>query len=146
VSSVIRVSEKYGSKLLSGAPQGFLTYVWKRSRRTPAITALIGLLVALAVAIGWNIWRSELTHRSPTKGIAVLPFEDLSADPDNAYLADGIQEEILTRLTKIADLKVISRPSTQHYRTKPTGLAEIAKQLGVTNHPAFQKLCEEKQP
>jgi len=67
------------------------------------------------------------------KSIAVLPFENLSRDPDNAYFADGIQEEILTRLAKIADLKVISRTSTQRYQSKPGNLAEIAKQLGVAN-------------
>ena len=63
----------------------------------------------------------------------MLPFENLSRDPDNAYFADGIQEEILTRLASIADLKVISRTSTQHYQSKPRNLAEIAKQLGVAN-------------
>ena len=63
----------------------------------------------------------------------MLPFENLSHDPDNAYFADGIQEEILTRLASIADLKVISRTSTQHYQSKPRNLAEIAKQLGVAN-------------
>jgi len=63
----------------------------------------------------------------------VLPFENLSHDPDNAYFADGIQEEILTRLSKIADLKVISRTSTQRYKSKPDNLLEIAKQLGVAN-------------
>ena len=68
-----------------------------------------------------------------TNGIAVLPFENLSPDPDNAYFADGIQEEILTRLASIADLKVISRTSTQRYQSKPRNLAEIAKQLGVAN-------------
>ena len=67
------------------------------------------------------------------KSIAVLPFENLSGDPDNAYFAEGIQDEILTRLAKIADLKVISRTSTQHYKSKPKNLAEIAKQLGVAN-------------
>ena len=67
------------------------------------------------------------------KSVAVLPFENLSSDPDNAYFADGIQEEILTRLAKIADLKVISRTSTQRYQSKPGNLAEIAKQLGVAN-------------
>ena len=60
-------------------------------------------------------------------------FENLSSDPENAYFADGIQEEILTRLAKIADLKVISRTSTQQYQSKPGNLAEIAKQLGVAN-------------
>ncbi len=68
-----------------------------------------------------------------TKSIAVLPFENLSRDPDNAFFADGIQEEILTRLSKIADLKVISRTSTQQYQSKPGNLSEIARQLGVAN-------------
>src|SRR5262249_44711762 len=67
------------------------------------------------------------------KSIAVLPFENLSRDPDNAYFAQGIQEEILTRLAGIADLKVISRTSTQQYQSKPSNLSEIAKQLGVAN-------------
>jgi len=68
-----------------------------------------------------------------TKSIAVLPFENLSHDPDNAYFADGIQEEILTRLAKIADLKVISRTSTQRFKSTPDNLLEIARQLGVAN-------------
>ena len=67
------------------------------------------------------------------KSIAVLPFQNLSSDPDNAYFADGIQDEVLTRLTKIGDLKVISRTSTQGYQSQPGNLAEIAKQLGVAN-------------
>src|SRR5213592_3750995 len=69
----------------------------------------------------------------PEKSIAVMPFENLSRDPDNAYFADGIQDEILTRLSKIADLKVISRTSTQHYKSAPDNLPEIAKQLGVAH-------------
>src|SRR5438128_260480 len=69
----------------------------------------------------------------PEKSIAVLPFENLSEEKANAYFADGIQEEILTRLASIADLKVISRTSTQRYQSKPGNLAEIAKQLGVAN-------------
>src|SRR5438046_4917575 len=69
----------------------------------------------------------------PAKSIAVLPFENLSRDADNAYFAEGIQEEILTRLAKIADLKVISRTSTQRYQSRPGNLTEIAKQLGVAN-------------
>jgi TolB-like protein/Tfp pilus assembly protein PilF len=67
------------------------------------------------------------------KSIAVLPFENRSRDPDNAYFAEGIQDEILTRLAKIADLKVISRTSTQHYKSAPENLPEIAKQLGVAH-------------
>jgi TolB-like protein/Tfp pilus assembly protein PilF len=70
---------------------------------------------------------------APEKSIAVLPFENRSEDKANAYFADGIQDEILTRLSKIADLKVISRTSTQHYRSKPENLSKIAKELGVAN-------------
>ena len=69
----------------------------------------------------------------PEKSIAVLPFGNLSRDPDNAYFADGIQDEILTRLAKIADLKVISRTSTQHYKSAPENLPEIARLLGVAH-------------
>src|SRR5213083_2489945 len=67
------------------------------------------------------------------KSIAVLPFENLSEDKANAYFAEGIQDEILTRLSKIADLKVISRTSTQHYKSAPENLPEIARQLGVAH-------------
>jgi eukaryotic-like serine/threonine-protein kinase len=69
----------------------------------------------------------------PEKSIAVLPFENLSEDKANAYFVEGIQDEILTRLSKIADLKVISRTSTQHYKNAPENLPEIAKQLGVAH-------------
>ena len=69
----------------------------------------------------------------PAKSIAVLPFENRSEDKSNAYFADGVQDEILTRLSKIGDLKVISRTSTQRYKNTPLSLAEIAKQLGVAN-------------
>src|SRR5262249_22064793 len=75
----------------------------------------------------------KLCEEKIDKSIAVLPFENLSNIPDNAYFAEGIQEEILTRLAKIADLKVISRTSTQRYQSKPDDLGEIAKQLGVAN-------------
>lgn len=69
----------------------------------------------------------------PAKSIAVLPFDNLSRDPDNAYFAEGVQDEILTRLAKIADLKVISRTSTQHFKSSPDNLPEIARQLGVAH-------------
>ena len=69
----------------------------------------------------------------PEKSIAILPFENLSGDKANAYFADGIHDEILMRLSKIADLKVISRTSTQHYKSAPENLPEIAKQLGVAH-------------
>ena len=79
-------------------------------------------LIALAVAIGWIIWKSEFIRLIAKSGVAVLPFENLSSDPDNAYFANGIQEEILTRLASIADLKVISRTSAQQYQSKPRNL------------------------
>ena len=69
----------------------------------------------------------------PQRSIAVLPFDNLSRDPDNAFFASGIQDEILTRLAKIGALKVISRGSTQQYQSKPANLSEIGKQLGVAN-------------
>src|SRR5262249_9613458 len=82
---------------------------------------------------------------APEKSIAVLPFENLSEDKVNAYFADGVQEEILTRLAKIADLKVISRTSTQRYQSRPNNLSEIAKQLGVANilEGSVQKVADQ---
>src|SRR3954471_11093159 len=76
---------------------------------------------------------SGLTANIPEKSIAVLPFENLSSEKDNAYFAEGIQDEILTRLSKIAALKVISRTSTQHYQSAPANLPQIARELGVAN-------------
>ena len=69
----------------------------------------------------------------PAKSIAVLPFANLSRDPDNAYFVEGIQDEILTRLSKIADLKVISNTSTQKYKSAPDNLRDVARELGVAN-------------
>ena len=69
----------------------------------------------------------------PAKSIAILPFENLSRDPDNAFFAEGVQDEILTRLAKVADLKVIARTSTQRFKSAPPDLREVAKQLGVMN-------------
>jgi serine/threonine protein kinase/Flp pilus assembly protein TadD len=111
---------------------GFFTRARKWVRRNPSTGVFVTLLVALAAGIGVMTWKRESAVLVP-KSVAVLPFENLSNDPDNAYFSDGIQEEILTRLAKIADLKVISRTSTQRYQSKPDNLAEIAKQLGVTN-------------
>src|SRR5213595_3085459 len=76
---------------------------------------------------------ASVPNELPAKSIAVLPFDNLSRDPDNAYFAEGVQDEILTRLAKVADLKVISRTSTQRFKSAPPDLREIAKQLGVMN-------------
>src|SRR5437868_546098 len=106
------------------------------SRRFALIGAL-GLLVVIAVWFLFGRYKMSTKQSGPAevpaKSIAVLPFENLSRDPDNAYFADGIQDEILTRLSKIADLKVISRTSTQHYKSAPENLPEIARLLGVAH-------------
>jgi len=114
---------------------GVFTRGKKWVRRNPTSALLAASLMALTAAAGWIVWKTEFIPDKVgiTNGIAVLPFENLSGDPDNAYFANGIQEEILTRLASIANLKVISRTSTQHYQNKPRNLAEIAKQLGVAN-------------
>jgi serine/threonine protein kinase/Tfp pilus assembly protein PilF len=112
---------------------GFLTRGRKWLQRNPATAVSVVSLAGLVAATGVMVWKSDLIRPLPTTGIAVLPFESLSEDKGNAYFADGIQDEILTRLSKIADLKVISRTSTQNYKSKPENLREIAKQLGVAH-------------
>jgi serine/threonine protein kinase/Flp pilus assembly protein TadD len=119
---------------IQAKPSGFFTHARKWVRRNPSTSVLVTLLVALAVGMGVMTWNRELKPAVPIpKSIAVLPFENFSNDPDNAYLAEGIQEELLTRLAKISDLRVVSRASTQRYQSKPRDLAQIAKQLGVAN-------------
>jgi TolB-like protein/class 3 adenylate cyclase/Tfp pilus assembly protein PilF len=108
----------------------------KRRTRLRWAEMAIGFLVLVTIVAGLNFVLRRATR--PTlniaeKSIAVLPFENLSEDKANAYFADGIQDEILTRLSKIADLKVISRTSTQHYKSAPENLPEIARQLGVAH-------------
>jgi TolB-like protein/class 3 adenylate cyclase/Tfp pilus assembly protein PilF len=105
-------------------------------------TLLLIVLVVSALALATSFFilfrRGALSRISnaaiiPEKSIAVLPFENRSEEKANAYLTDGIQDEILTRLAKISDLKVISRTSTQHYKSAPENLPEIARQLGVAH-------------
>src|SRR6266699_1741538 len=103
----------------------------KRRKRGVLVTLVAALLAVAAVAC-FFFFRAPAPSPNE-KSIAVLPFENLSANKSNAYFADGIQDEILTRLSKIADLKVISRTSTQRYKKKSQKLSEIAKQLGVAN-------------
>src|SRR5438094_79775 len=76
---------------------------------------------------------ASASNELPAKSIAVLPFDNLSRDPDNAFFAEGVQDEILTRLAKVADLKVIARTSTQKFKSAPENLPDIAKQLGALN-------------
>jgi TolB-like protein/Tfp pilus assembly protein PilF len=108
-----------------------------RKQKFKRILVLLLLAVALAVGALMLIRQRPKPGSSmagiPEKSIAVLPFENRSEEKANVYFADSIQDEILTRLSKIADLKVISRTSTQHYKSAPANLPEIAKQLGVAN-------------
>lgn len=110
--------------------------VWTRGqkwiRRKPAIAAVIALSLALAAAVGWNIWRSELVHRPPTTGIAVLPFENLSNDIEDEFFADGVQDDLVTKLANIAELKVISRSSVMQYRGEHN-TRQVGEALGVSN-------------
>ena len=125
---------------------------WKRTasgsvRRVSASpwpkVLLVSALLLSAVALGVSFWiffrhgLAPLASNPPPlvseKSIAVLPFENRSEEKSNQYFADGIQDEILTRLSKIADLKVISRTSTQHYKSNPENLPEIARDLGVAH-------------
>lgn len=103
--------------------------------KKPAIFVLVTSLLILAVAVSWTVYKGKLHPKKvgTTKGVAVLPFENLSPDPDNAYYAEGVYEEILARLATIHDLNVISRNSTQQYQRTPRNIHEIAKQLGVSN-------------
>jgi len=105
-----------------------------QSRRRKAMLASAALTFAIAAfALGTWLYQRARAFTPEERSIAVLPFENLSSDKENAYFAEGIQDEILTRLSKIADLRVISRTSTQRYKSTPENLPEIAKQLGVAH-------------
>src|SRR5499426_2703568 len=112
-------------------------------RATPEITAprtgrrrniimLIATGVVVSAATGFFLLPRLAAHKVD-KSIAVLPFENLSAEKENAYFADGIQDEILTKLATVRDLKVISRTSTAKYQSKPENLKTVAQELGVSN-------------
>jgi serine/threonine protein kinase len=101
-------------------------------RRTRVAFAAAGF--ALAVAAGWIVWKSEVFHPAPEKSIAVLPFSNLSKAEENAFFADGVQDEILTNLSRVSDLKVISRGSTMSYKSGiARNLRKIGHELGVAN-------------
>jgi len=106
--------------------------VWSKSVVTIALI-LSAVALAIALSIYFRGRAGTATVVASEKSIAVLPFENRSEDKTNAYFADAIQDEILARLAKISDLKVISRTSTQHYKSTPGNLREIAKELGVAH-------------
>jgi TolB-like protein/Tfp pilus assembly protein PilF len=101
-------------------------------QRNPTVATVIALSLALTAAVGTIVWKSELLYRPATTGIAVLPFENLSNDREDASFADGVQDDLLTKLAKIADLKVISRTSVMGFRGKHN-TPEIGNVLGVSH-------------
>jgi len=101
-------------------------------QRNPTSALLAASLIALAAAAGWIIWKSELIRQQLTTGIAVLPFENLGDQKENSVFADGVQDDILTKLAKIADLKVISRTSVMDYRGK-RNVRQIGDALRVSH-------------
>jgi len=112
----------------------------RTGRKIVAVTIALAVVAAGLFVYQLVRWKLTVTPRqseaatvAPNKSIAVLPFDNLSRDPDNAYFCEGVQDEILTRLAKVADLKVISRTSTQHFKSVPDNLPQIAKQLGVAH-------------
>ncbi|HEY5991546.1 MAG TPA: protein kinase, partial [Candidatus Udaeobacter sp.] len=110
---------------------GIFTRGKKWLRRNPTTAALIALSLAFAATVGVMIWKAE-SERPPPAGIAVLPFENLSDEKEHAFFADGVQDDILTKLAKVADLKVISRTSVMQYRGKQD-VRQIGNALRVSH-------------
>jgi TolB-like protein/Tfp pilus assembly protein PilF/predicted Ser/Thr protein kinase len=113
---------------IQARPTGVFIRANKWMRRQPAIAALIALSVAFAATVGVIVWKSEFVGRRATTGVAVLPFEDLGNDKEDASFADGLQDDILTKLAKVADLRVISRTSVMQYR--PAAAGRNMRQIG----------------
>src|SRR3989440_5901305 len=111
---------------------GVLTRARKWVRRKPTSALLAACLVVIAAASGWIVWKSELIRGPVTNGIAVLPFENLSEQKEDGAFVDGVQDDVLTKLAKIADLKVISRTSVMDYRGK-RNLRQIGNDLRVSH-------------
>jgi len=137
-----------GEPVLARHPTlGYRAKCLVKRKQSPLLAGAVVVSLSAGLSLAYWAWAQQNARdaaRMPAraagvlasdtrKSIAVLPFQNLSSDPDNAYFADGIQEEVVTHLTKIEDLKVISRTSTRGYQSQAGNLAEIAKQLGVAN-------------
>jgi TolB-like protein/tRNA A-37 threonylcarbamoyl transferase component Bud32/Tfp pilus assembly protein PilF len=135
-SSALALAEDLGRWLkhepIVARPTGVFTRGRKWVRRNPTSALLVACVIALAAAAGWIVWKSELIRGPVTTGIAVLPFEDLGDEKEHAAFADGVQDDILTKLAKIADLKVISRTSVVEYRGK-RNVRQIGDALRVSH-------------
>ena len=138
-SSAIALAEDLDRWLKHEPIHARRTGIFGRSKkwvhRNPTRALLVASLIALAAAIGWNIWKSEFLIRPAVKGVAVLPFENLSHDREDAFFADGIQDDLLTKLAKIRSLKVISRTSVMKYPPRAAGrdIRQIGNALGVSH-------------
>ena len=132
VSVVNLYGNQVGNPQLPGKFQALKKYS-VRVRWALAMATLLALAIIVSGIAMFSRYRLRSNLPTREKSVAVLPFENRSRDPDAAYFADGIQDEILTRLSKIADLKVISRTSTQHYKSAPENLPEIGRLLGVAH-------------
>ena len=118
---------------IQAKPSGFFTHSRKWVRRNPSTAVLVTVLVAVAIGSGVMVWNRKSVPLIP-KSVAVLPFSNLSKEEQNAYFADGVQDQILTDLSQIADLKVISRTSVMQYKTGVArNLRKIAEELGVAH-------------
>ncbi|PYJ92880.1 MAG: hypothetical protein DME62_11115 [Verrucomicrobia bacterium] len=135
-SSALALAEDLERWLKHEPIQGRRTGIFARGkkwvRRNPSIAVMAAMLLALAVPLGVMVWKSEFPRQPVTTGIAVLPFENLSEQKDSAVFADGVQDDILTKLARIANLKVISRTSVMGYRGK-RNMREIGNELRVSH-------------
>src|SRR5881296_1266447 len=135
-SSALALAEDLERWLKHEPIQGRRTGIFARGkkwvRRNPSIAVLAAMLLALAVPLGVMVWKSEFPRQPVTTGIAVLPFENLSEQKDSAVFADGVQDDILTKLARIANLKVISRTSVMGYRGKQN-MRQIGDELRVSH-------------
>jgi len=120
------------AKLAGATTQRKATGSFRIGLAIAAVLLLVAGIIFFRLKSGANFSRIR-SAEAPPKSIAVLPFDNLSRDPENAYFSEGIQDEILTRLAKTAELKVISRTSTQRFKSSPDNLPQIAQQLGVEN-------------
>ena len=134
-SSALALAEDLERWLRHEPIQARRTGVFSRGKkwlqRNPTAAAMAVLSVALIAAVGVIVWKSDLFHRPAAAGIAVLPFENLSNDREDAFFADGVQDDLLTKLAKIAALKVISRASVMGYRNQHN-TRQIADELGIS--------------
>ncbi len=121
-----------GGQPIAARPLSPPALVWRWTRRNPAVAGVAALLMALGLAAGAVMWKGTAVTPAATTAIAVLPFESLSDDKEDAIFADGIQDDILTKLASIRDLRVISHTSVMKYRGK-RNIREISKALGVSH-------------